>query len=69
MTSEAALRQLRGDDRVVLVLTLRADIYEALMASALWEDVGGRPMRLDVAPLQPRVDTQRALRTLEECSR
>jgi WD40 repeat protein len=55
-TFEAALRQLRRDERVVLVLTLRADFYGALMESALWEDVGGRPMRLDVAPLRgPRL--------------
>jgi WD40 repeat protein len=49
---EAALRQLREDPHVTLVLTLRADFYGSLMESALWRQASrGRPLCLDVAPL------------------
>ncbi|HMG56555.1 MAG TPA: TIR domain-containing protein, partial [Kofleriaceae bacterium] len=46
------LRAIRGEPRAVLVLTLRADFYAALMESALWADLGGRLVRLDVGPLR-----------------
>jgi WD40 repeat protein len=48
----AAVRVLRGDPRVALVLTLRADFYAALMESALWTDLGGQLSRLEVGPLR-----------------
>jgi hypothetical protein len=47
-----AIRALRGDARVALVLTLRADFYAQLMESALWADLDGRLSRLDVSPLR-----------------
>lgn len=49
---EDALRELRSEERVVLVLTMRADFYGALMESALWDDMGGCPTRLEVTPLR-----------------
>ena len=48
----AAVRVLRADVRVALVLTLRADFYAALMESALWADLEGRLSRLDIGPLR-----------------
>jgi len=48
----AALRRLRSDARVALVLTLRADFYASLMESALWADLDGQLSRLDVSPLR-----------------
>ncbi len=48
----AALRGLRAEPRCVLVLTLRADFYGALMESPLWQDLAGRICRIDVAPLR-----------------
>ena len=48
----AALRALRGDARVALVLALRADFYASLMESALWTDLDGQLARLDVSPLR-----------------
>jgi WD40 repeat protein len=48
----AVVRVLRGDPRVALVLTLRADFYAALMESALWTDLGGQLSRLEVGPLR-----------------
>ncbi|HEY0484424.1 MAG TPA: hypothetical protein VGD37_43185 [Kofleriaceae bacterium] len=47
-----AIRALRGDARVTLVLTLRADFYASLMESALWNDLDGQLSRLDVSPLR-----------------
>lgn len=49
---EGALLQLRGEERVVTLLTLRADFYGELINSALWEGSGRAPMRLDVKPLR-----------------
>ena len=46
------MRALRGDARVALVLTLRADFYASLMESALWADLDGQLSRLDVSPLR-----------------
>jgi len=48
----AALRALRRDPRVALVLTLRADFYAQLMESTLWADLDGQLSRLDVGPLR-----------------
>ena len=48
----AAIRVLRGDARVALVFTLRADFYASLMESALWTDLDGHLSRLDVGPLR-----------------
>jgi hypothetical protein len=48
----SAVRALRGDARVAIVLTLRADFYASLMESALWADLGGQLSRLDVSPLR-----------------
>ena len=48
----AAVRALRGDSRVALVLTLRADFYASLMESAQWADLDGQLSRLDVSPLR-----------------
>ena len=48
----AAVRVLRGDPRVALLLTLRADFYAQLMESALWADLDGRLARLDIGPLR-----------------
>jgi hypothetical protein len=48
----AAIRALRSDVRVALVLTLRADFYGSLMESALWADLDGQLSRLDVSPLR-----------------
>jgi len=48
----AAIRALRGDPRIALVLTLRADFYASLMESALWIDLDGQLSRLDVSPLR-----------------
>jgi WD40 repeat protein len=48
----AAVRVLRGDPRVALVLTLRADFYAALMESALWADLDGHLARIDIGPLR-----------------
>jgi WD40 repeat protein len=48
----AAVRVLRGDPRVALVFTLRADFYASLMESALWADLDGHLARLDVGPLR-----------------
>jgi len=48
----AAVRALRPDARVALVLTLRADFYAQLMESALWTDLDGHLSRLDVGPLR-----------------
>jgi WD40 repeat protein len=47
-----ALRELRRDSRVTLVLALRADFYASLMESALWADLDGQLSRLDVSPLR-----------------
>ena len=49
---EGALLELRGEERVVTLLTLRADFYGELLNSALWEGSGRAPMRLDVKPLR-----------------
>jgi hypothetical protein len=48
----AALRALRDDSRVALVLTLRADFYAQLMESPLWADLDGQLSRLEVSPLR-----------------
>jgi hypothetical protein len=48
----AALRVLRADARIALVLTLRADFYAQLMESALWADLGGQPSQFNVSPLR-----------------
>lgn len=47
-----AVRQLRLDTRVVLLFTLRADFYGALMESSLWDDLKGVLSQLNVAPLR-----------------
>jgi WD40 repeat protein len=48
----AALRALRGDPRCMLVHTLRADCFGAVMESALWADLQGRISRVELAPLR-----------------
>lgn len=48
----AAIRMLRQDSRIALVLTLRADFYASLMNSALWADLSGQLSRLDVSALR-----------------
>ncbi len=46
-----ALRGLREARRAVVVFTLRADFFGALMESALWAERRGRLSRIEVSPL------------------
>ncbi|HEX7841127.1 MAG TPA: CHAT domain-containing protein, partial [Kofleriaceae bacterium] len=47
----AALRDLRGVPRCVVIFTLRADFFGALMESPLWTEHQGEPSLLKVSPL------------------
>jgi len=48
----AGVRVLRGDARVALVLTLRADFYAQLMESSLWAGLDGQRLQFNVGPLR-----------------
>ncbi len=48
----ADVRVLRGDARVALVLTLRADFYAQLMESSLWAGLDGQRLQFNVGPLR-----------------
>jgi hypothetical protein len=48
----ASVLELRRDPRCVLVFTLRADFYGALMGSTLWTDEQSRISRIDILPLR-----------------
>ena len=48
----AGVRALRGDARVALVLTLRADFYAQLMESSLWAGLDGQRLQFNVGPLR-----------------
>jgi hypothetical protein len=48
----AALRALRPERRCVVIFTLRADFYGALMESPIWAEHRGRLSRIDVSPLR-----------------
>ncbi len=47
----AALRALRDDPRCVVLFTLRADFFGALMESPLWAERRGQLSRIEVGPL------------------
>jgi len=46
------LRALRAEPRCVVVLTLRADFFGALMESAMWTERRGQLSRIEVSPLR-----------------
>jgi conflict system STAND superfamily ATPase/TIR domain-containing protein len=46
------LRMLRAEPQCYLLFALRADLYGALMESALWPDLAGRMSRVEIAPLR-----------------
>lgn len=48
----AAVRQLRRDPDLVLIFTLRADFYGALIDCPWWTDLDGRLSRIDIGPLR-----------------
>jgi WD40 repeat protein len=48
------VHELRADERVSLVLALRADFYGELMASNLWPEPDRQLCRVDVAPLRDK---------------
>src|SRR5262249_12008980 len=47
----AALRDLRAEPRCVVLLTLRADFFGALMESEQWAGQQGKLSRIEVSPL------------------
>jgi hypothetical protein len=50
VTFAAGVGVLRGDARVALVLTLRADFYAQLMESALWAGIDGQRFAVQGRP-------------------